>query len=92
MRMSAMPASMVSDNQKLVCDFTDLRDQSDNASPVVYGGRRLRVQITSPSSEDDERESMNKCQHETCIADPSMEDLQLLVRHTSKSGNHVALA
>ena len=52
-----------------------LRDQSDNASPVVYRRSRLSVQISSPCPEHNEWKGMDESQYKACIADPSMKDL-----------------
>lgn len=68
-----------------------LRNQSNHTRPVEHTRVPLLHHIALPDVEDDKRERVHQGQDEHGIADPSVEDLQLLVADARHGGDEIAL-
>ena len=70
-----------------------LENQRNNASPVKYSAvhRHFHDHIMEPDVKDDEWESVHERKEEEGIGDPSVEQLQLLMRNSREERNPVRL-
>lgn len=70
-----------------------LKDQRNDAGPVEYKiGRKVVLHVIKPDVIYNEWECVHECKHEKRIGNPSVKDLESLVRNSRKQCDPIRFA